>query len=73
MGIGYNIEFAAPDKPLVKQEPKRKIITNNVEIVGRVPNFHIFNKGSTVAVIVAAAVLSFCGALSANFVTYLDL
>ena len=31
------------------------------------------HEGSTVAVIVAAAVLSFCGALTANFVTYLDL
>ena len=29
--------------------------------------------GSTVAVIVCAAVLSFCGAVSANFVSYLDL
>ena len=29
--------------------------------------------GSTVAVIVCAAVLSFCGAISANFVTYMDL
>ena len=29
--------------------------------------------GSTVAVVVAAAILSFCGAISANFVTYLDL
>lgn len=29
--------------------------------------------GSTVAVVVAAAVLSFCGAISANFVTYQDL
>ena len=34
---------------------------------------NVFNEGSTVAVIVAAAVLSFCGALTANFVTYLDL
>eukprot|EP00090_Calanus_glacialis_P021004 TRINITY_DN3242_c0_g1_i3.p1 TRINITY_DN3242_c0_g1~~TRINITY_DN3242_c0_g1_i3.p1 ORF type:complete len:677 (+),score=185.82 TRINITY_DN3242_c0_g1_i3:131-2161(+) len=29
--------------------------------------------GSTVAVVVCAAVLSFCGAVSANFVSYLDL
>jgi len=29
--------------------------------------------GSTVAVVVCAAVLSFCGAISANFVTYMDL
>ena len=29
--------------------------------------------GSTVAVIVAASFLSFCGAVTANFVTYLDL
>lgn len=29
--------------------------------------------GSTVAVVIAAAVLSFCGAISANFVTYMDL
>ena len=28
---------------------------------------------STTAVVVAASVLSFCGAVSANFVTYLDL
>lgn len=29
--------------------------------------------GSTVAVVVCASVLSFCGAMSANFVTYMDL
>ena len=36
-------------------------------------NKNVLDVGSTVAVIVAAAVLSFCGALTANFVTYLDL
>jgi len=29
--------------------------------------------GSTVAVVICASVLSFCGAISANFVTYMDL
>ena len=29
--------------------------------------------GSTVAVVVCASVLSFCGAVSANFVSYMDL
>jgi len=33
----------------------------------------VASSGSTVAVIVCAAVLSFCGAISANFVSYLDL
>jgi len=33
----------------------------------------VYRTGSTVAVVVAAAILSFCGAISANFVTYLDL
>jgi hypothetical protein len=32
-----------------------------------------FLSGSTVAVVIAAAFLSFCGAVSANFVTYMDL
>ena len=29
--------------------------------------------GSTVAVVMCASVLSFCGAVSANFITYMDL
>jgi len=29
--------------------------------------------GSTVAVVICASVLSFCGAVSANFITYMDL
>jgi len=33
----------------------------------------VASSGSTVAVVVCAAVLSFCGAVSANFVSYLDL
>lgn len=33
----------------------------------------LISRTSTVAVVVAASVLSFCGAISANFVTYLDL
>jgi hypothetical protein len=33
----------------------------------------IYFSGSTVAVIVAASILSFCGAIAATFVTYLDL
>ena len=32
-----------------------------------------FFSGSTVAVVICASVLSFCGAISANFVTYMDL
>jgi len=33
----------------------------------------VSSSGSTVAVVVCAAVLSFCGAISASFVTYMDL
>ena len=34
---------------------------------------NLYLLGSTVAVVVSASVLSFCGAISANFITYMDL
>ncbi len=59
---------------------KYEVIIVNFGIGSQTPCFsldsssvYIYFTGSTVAVVIAAAVLSFCGAVSANFVTYMDL
>ena len=78
------VQFSEADNPEGPEPPRIRGLGNDVALVSSMVFLAQFLlslfmgtlvhlTGSTVTIVVAAAVLSFCGAMAATQVTYLDL